>query len=101
MMITKITAFTTTIGNLFKTKEEVLRSERRDILGKFLTKETTVTEETHNIKDSYCSPFDCYRPKYKTTYTTKYVPDEKTIEAFLNNYDDIMIKLKEVDNASI
>ena len=82
------------VENLFKTKEEVLKQERRDILGKYLTKETIETEYT-----DYDCRFMSYSPK-KVKHTS-YIPDEATINKFLSNYDEIMIKFKELDDASI
>jgi len=88
-MITKVNAFLTTVGNIFKTKEEALREEREAVLKKHMLKKTT----TYNY-DSDC--YGLYRPN-KSSCVTTYVPDQETINQFLDNYDDIMLKLKEVD----
>lgn len=83
-MITKVNAFLTTVGNIFKTKEEALREERENVLKKHMLKKVTET-----ICDNW------RRGDYKTI--TTFVPDQDTINQFLDNYDDIMAKLKEVD----
>lgn len=87
-MITKVNAFLTSVGNIFKTKEEALREEREAVLNKFiLDKNIRTVDEDYG----FCSS----RYKYKTI--TELIPNKETIKQFLDNYDDIMAKLKEVD----
>lgn len=89
-MITKVNAFLTTVGNIFKSKEEAIREERETVLKKYMLKK--------EIKHSYdkVNFYGCYDPR-KSTSVTHFVPDQETINQFLDNYDDIMLKLKEVD----
>lgn len=91
-MITKVNAFLTSVGNIFKTKEEALREEREAVLKKFMLKKTISTNYLTNRNRSgyfdYCSDYETI---------TSFVPDQETINQFLDNYDDIMLKLKEVD----
>jgi hypothetical protein len=91
-MITKVTGFLSSIGNIFKTKEEALRQERELILKKFMLKKET--------KYEYDYDRNCYsRHSGNCKSITTFVPDQETINQFLDNYDDIMAKLKEVDNS--
>lgn len=87
-MISKVNAFLTSVGNIFKTKEEALREERETVLKKYMLKK--ITEISYDDYSRFMG-----NPKY--TKVTTSIPDQETINQFLDNYDDIMLKLKEVD----
>lgn len=90
-MITKVNAFLTSVGNIFKTKEEALREEREAVLKKFMLKKEI------KYSDYDVDMWGCYPSKRRSESIVHYVPDQETIKQFLDNYDDIMLKLKEVD----
>lgn len=80
-MITKTSGFLSRVGNIFKSEADALEENRKEILAKYLLKETI----NYDWSDS------------RTTVTKTIIPDNMAINNFMKYYDDVMRQLKEVD----
>lgn len=78
-MISKVTAFTNSLGRLFDNKEAAIKDERRGILRKFLNNQI------------------CYG-SYTMSCYLNYNNNDYAIESFLTFYNDIMKAFTDLDN---
>lgn len=89
-MTTQTQGFLSSLGNIFKTKEEALNENRKAILAKYLIHERTDYEYGNS-----------WFNRDNVTKTIKTVPDNHSINNFLEYYNDVMSKLKEIDNVKL